>query len=153
MQQFTSADIDAILGLHQRTLDYWDERDVVRPSIQKADGKGTTRLYSYEDLIELRVVMRLRELGLSLQRIQKGLAYLRSSTRRPAKDMVLVTDGKDLFEKRRGDKLVSVLRGGQMAFGVVVLGRIPLELDASIKNLRIERASRSRARAERAKRA
>lgn len=153
MQQFTSADVFAILGIPHRTLDYWDEQDVVRPSLQQAEGKGTIRLYSYDNLIELRVVMRLRDIGLSLQRIRKGLNFLRRSTRRPARDIVLVTDGKDLFEKRKGNQLVSVLNNGQMAFGVVVLGRIPLELDESIRNLKAARERRSSIKIKRARRA
>ena len=83
--------------------------------------------------------MRLRDTGLSLQRIRQGLEYLRQFKRRPLRDVVLITDGKDLFEKRKGDQLVSVLNGGQMAFSVVFLGRIPEELDISIRKLEKKR--------------
>jgi DNA-binding transcriptional MerR regulator len=135
-QFFTSADVRAILGIPQRTLDYWDERDVVKPSKTPAAGKGTSREYTFDDLLDLSVVQRLRQMGLSLQRIRKGLAYLRETKpgKRIGKDIVLVTDGEDLFEKRRRDKtLVSVLHKGQTAFSVVFLGQISEQLEQTIK--------------------
>jgi DNA-binding transcriptional MerR regulator len=135
---FATRDVKGILGIRQRTLDYWDECGVVTPD-SPANGKGSERGYSYENLIELSVVMRLRDTGLSLQRIRQGLEYLRQFKRRPLRDVVLITDGKDLFEKRKDKQLVSVLRGGQMAFSVVFLGRIPEEIDTSIRKLEKKR--------------
>jgi DNA-binding transcriptional MerR regulator len=150
-KSFTAGDVRGILGIPQRTLDYWDERDIVRPTVKRASGKGTEREYSYSDLVDLSVVLRLRATGLSLQRIRKGLRYLRQFKRQPIRNEVFVTDGDDLFIKKKDNQLVSVLRGGQMAFSVVFLGRIPVELKPAIKKLELEEKEKAEQRKKRAK--
>jgi DNA-binding transcriptional MerR regulator len=42
-----------------RQLVYWDETGLVRPSVQKARGKGSRRVYGFEDIVEL-VLIRFR---------------------------------------------------------------------------------------------
>src|SRR4051812_2655358 len=95
---FTAAAARKIVGISQRCLDYWDERGVVIPSCARAGGKGSERRYSYDDLLKLTVVKRLRASGLSLQRIRKGLSKLRkkSVADDPLLREVLVTDGKSI---------------------------------------------------------
>lgn len=145
MQEFSSFAVRNIIGVSQRTLDYWDERGIVGPSKRQARGKGTGRKYLFDDLIELSVVKRLRDTGLSLQKIREGLVYLRKNQKRPLRDTVLVTDGKDLFKKVKDESLVSVLRKskGQKAFSVVFLGRIPDEIEDSIQKLERKQLRRS----------
>jgi DNA-binding transcriptional MerR regulator len=145
-KSFTAGDIHEILGIRQRTLDYWDQCNVVRPSVDAGKDKGQTRRYSFDDLRELTVVMRLRDTGLSLQKIRKALQYLREHGGRNFRDGVFITDGKDLFQKHRCGQLESVLRKGQMAFSVVFVGKIPDELEPAIRKLDAEKEERRRAR-------
>lgn len=145
-KSFTAGDVFAILGIRQRTLDYWDQCQVVRPSVDAGKDKGQTRKYSFDDLRELSVVMRLRDTGLSLQKIRRGLQYLREHGGRNFRDDVLITDGKDLFRKHRCGQLESVLQKGQMAFSVVFVGRISDELTPAIRKLDAEKDKRRRVR-------
>lgn len=119
-----------IVGVSQRCLDYWDERQVVCPSIKRADGKGSERSYSFDDLLRLTLVKRLREAGLSLQKIRRGLEKLRK--RWPANDpllnYILVTDGQTLFRHTNDDELEDVLAEGQLVFSVIAVGKIRHEL-------------------------
>jgi DNA-binding transcriptional MerR regulator len=122
------------VGISQRCLDYWDERGIVQPSITQATGKGSERAYSFDDLLKLSLVKRLREAGLSLQRIQKGLAMLRK--RCPKGDVlldeVLVTDGSSLFRRIQKGELEDVLANGQLVFSVVAVGRVRDELSDKV---------------------
>ena len=71
-----------IVGITYRQLDYWARTDLVRPSVCDADGSGTQRLYSYRDLVELKVVKSLLDAGVSLQTARKAIEYLRDAPRR-----------------------------------------------------------------------
>ena len=102
--RFSAASARKIVGISQRCLDYWDDRGIVSPSITEATGKGSVRVYSFDDLLKLTLVKRLRAAGLSLQRIRKGLDVMRKRWPKtdPLLNEIIVTDGATLF--RRIDK-------------------------------------------------
>jgi len=123
--------------LSQRRLDYWDELGIVSPSIRKAEGKGTVRLYSFEDLVKLRIVKNLRDMGLSLQRIRKALSKLSKGPAGadPLLDEVLLTDGKTVFRRLQSGQLADVLAGGQLVFSIVQVGRMWQETEKAVIRL------------------
>lgn len=134
-ERYSAQDARRITGVSQRRLDYWDERGLVRPSVEKADGKGTVRTYSYHDLVKLSVVKHLRDSGLSLQRIQKAVKVLRNRMKSgdPLKNLRLVTDGKHVHTLTENSKaLEDVLGHGQLVFSVVAVGKIELEVRKAV---------------------
>ncbi len=82
-----------IVGITYRQLDYWARTDLVRPSVCDAAGSGTQRLYSYTDLVELKVVKRLLDAGISLQSARKAIEYLRTQLGADLASAHLVIDG------------------------------------------------------------
>jgi DNA-binding transcriptional MerR regulator len=154
-ETFSAATARRIVGVSQRCLDYWDETGVVRPSIERANGKGSVRRYSFDDLLRLSVVKSLRNSGLSLQRIRKGLQRLRkrSSSGDPLRTEVLITDGKKLHRVGKNSGAVEdVLAGGQLVFSVVALGQIDHSLREKVVKLGKKSGRRDR-RSARQKRA
>lgn len=120
-----------IVGVSQRCLDYWDEKGIVRPSVRRSQGKGSARRYSFHDLVKLSIVKQLRNSGLSLQRIRKGLGVLkrRSISADPLVELTLVTDGKRLHRLTEDPSVLEdVLGHGQLVFSVVAVGRIEEQL-------------------------
>ncbi|HEX2922670.1 MAG TPA: helix-turn-helix domain-containing protein [Chloroflexota bacterium] len=118
-------------GVPYRTLDYWATSRFLVPSLVSANGKGSLRLYSFSDVVALRVAMELRNAGISLQRLRKVVRHLRSRRKSASfANTFLVSDGKDVFE-RRGDEIISTLRRpGQLASAWLVdLGQIVEELE------------------------
>src|SRR6266508_1043989 len=65
-------------GISYRQLDYWARTGLVVPSVRDASGSGTQRLYSFRDIVVLKVVKRLLDAGVSLQNIRKAIDTLRS---------------------------------------------------------------------------
>lgn len=144
---YSAAAARRIVGISQRCLDYWDERGIVTPSEKGASGKGSERRYSYDDLLKLSVVKKLRESGLSLQRIRKGLAKLRKNVadHDPLLTEVLVTDGRSLHQVTPNPAAVKdILAGGQLVFSVVAVGQIDEVLRKTV--IRIERKVAARGR-------
>ncbi len=89
-----------IVGVSLRQIQYWDERGFVRPSVKPAQGRGTKRLYSFHDLVCLKVVKDLAYHGISLQKIRRCLQPLRqyaAKAEQPLDSLKYVTDGEKLF--------------------------------------------------------
>src|SRR5580765_6307336 len=67
-----------IVGITYRQLDYWARTDLVKPSVMEANGSGTQRLYSFGDLLELKVIKQMLDAGIELRSARKAVESLRS---------------------------------------------------------------------------
>jgi DNA-binding transcriptional MerR regulator len=89
-----------VVGVSLRQIQYWDERGFVRPSVKSAHGRGTKRLYSFHDLVCLKVARDLTHHGVSLQKIRRCLQPLKqyaADAAQPLDSVKYVTDGEKLF--------------------------------------------------------
>ena len=128
-----------IAGITYRQLDYWARTALVAPSIRSAKGSGSQRLYSFKDVLVLKVVKRLLDTGVSLQNIRVAVQHLR---RRGVKDLANITlfsDGTTVYECTSLDEIVDLLQGGQGVFGIAVSGAIR-EINGTIHEFPAERA-------------
>jgi DNA-binding transcriptional MerR regulator len=121
-----------IVGISYRQLDYWARTDLIRPSITDAQGSGTQRVYSYRDLVELRVIKQLLDAGVSLRRARKAIEYLRGQMGEELAAASLVLNGAGSVLARSDGEIIDLMRQGQGVFNVVPLGGMLEELDARI---------------------
>src|SRR5207247_8965388 len=96
-QGYRVPEVCKIVGITYRQLDYWARTELVTPSIRDASGSGTQRLYSFQDLVTLRVIKNLLDTGVSLQRVWRGVLHLQFMGRHLAA-VTLVADGKGGYE-------------------------------------------------------
>lgn len=108
-----------IVGISYRQLDYWARTELVTPSVRSAGGSGTQRLYSFDDIVALRVVKRLLDTGVSLQKVRAAIDELRRRGQGLA-DSMLVSDGVSVFAVDDGDELIDLLKKGQGVFAISV---------------------------------
>ena len=132
---FRGPQVCKMIGITYRQLDYWARTDLIRPSIADAQGSGTQRLYSYTDLVELKVVKSLLDAGVSLQKSRRAIEYLRQHLGADVASAHLVLDGSRSILARGGEQIVDLLRNGQGVLNVVPLGPVVEELDAKILEL------------------
>jgi DNA-binding transcriptional MerR regulator len=128
-----------IAGITYRQLDYWARTKLVVPSIRAAAGSGSQRLYSFKDLLVLKVVKRLLDTGVSLQNIRLAVEHLR---RRGVADLARITlfsDGTTVYECTSPEEVVDLLQGGQGVFGIAVSGAMR-EISGSLREFPAERA-------------
>jgi DNA-binding transcriptional MerR regulator len=118
-QGYRVPEVCRIVGITYRQLDYWARTELVTPSIRDATGSGSQRLYSFEDLVTLRVIKNLLETGVSLQRVRKAVEHLRTM-RRPVAAVTLVSDGYGVYEADSPEAVVDLLRQGQGVFAIAV---------------------------------
>jgi DNA-binding transcriptional MerR regulator len=121
-----------VVGITYRQLDYWARTGLLRPSIADARGSGTQRLYSYRDLLELKVIKQLLDAGISLQRARRALECLREGLGADLASANLVLVGADSVLARSDGEVVDLLRGGQGVLNIVPLSGVVEELDAAI---------------------
>jgi len=135
---FNTKTVSRIIGITQRQLDYWDKQHFIKPSIQEATGYGSTRLYSYNDLIRLKVAKTLLDKGISLQKIRKAVSYLKKhmpDIKNPLFDLKFLTDGETIFVLTKDSKkIIDTLKNGQLVFSVS-LGAIMDILKGEVKAL------------------
>ena len=124
----------SIVGITYRQLDYWARTNLLRPSISEARGSGTQRRYSYRDLLELKVIKRLLDAGLSLQSARRAIEVLRNSGGDVASANLVLT-GSESVLATTGEEIVDLLKGGQGVLNIVALAGVVQELDAAIHEL------------------
>jgi DNA-binding transcriptional MerR regulator len=126
-------------GITYRQLDYWARTGLVVPSVRSAAGSGTQRLYSFKDILVLKVVKRLLDTGVSLQNIRIAVDHLRARGVRDLARITLLSDGTTVYECTSAEEVVDLLAGGQGVFGIAVSGALK-ELHGSLATLPSERA-------------
>jgi DNA-binding transcriptional MerR regulator len=126
-------------GITYRQLDYWARTELVAPSVRSASGSGTQRLYSFKDILVLKVVKRLLDTGVSLQNIRTAVEHLRSRGVDDLARLTLLSDGTTVYECTSSEEVVDLLRLGQGVFGIAVSGALR-ELVGSLAELPSERA-------------
>ncbi|MFC3502977.1 MerR family transcriptional regulator [Micromonospora krabiensis] len=128
------------VGISYRQLDYWARTSLVVPSVRDASGSGTQRLYSFRDLVVLKVVKRLLDAGVSLQNIRKAIDALRSRGVEDLAGITLISDGTTVYECRSPEEVVDLLQGGQGVFGIAIGGAFK-EIQGSLSHLPAEPAA------------
>lgn len=126
-------------GITYRQLDYWARTCLVVPEVRPAGGSGTQRLYSFRDILLLKVVKRLLDAGISLQQIRTAIDHLRLRGVRDLTGVTLMSDGVSIYECVSNEEIIDLVHGGQGVFAIA-LGKVWHDLEGSLSELPRERA-------------
>ena len=127
-------------GITYRQLDYWARTGLVEPSVRAAHGSGSQRLYSFRDILVLKVVKRLLDTGISLQQIRAAVQHLRDRGSADLAQVTLMSDGVSVYECTTDDEVIDLVHGGQGVFGIA-LGRVWQSIEGTLSELPHERAA------------
>jgi len=116
---FSSPDVSRVVGITYRQLDYWARTGLAAPSIRGAKGSGTQRVYSFEDVVRLRVIKRLLDAGVNLERIRTALDEI-ARQGRTLSDVTLASDGRTVYAIDEDRQLLDLLQRGQGVFAIAV---------------------------------
>lgn len=139
---YRAPQVCSLVGITYRQLDYWARTGLIKPSIQSAQGSGTQRRYSFTDIVQLKVVKRLLDAGMSLKKIRSAMSILREqlASNSPLTDVTLLSDGATIFAAHSADEVVDVFQKGQGVFGIAV-GPVQQELEGELHKLIPEEAA------------
>ncbi len=136
-QGFSGRQSAEIVGITYRQLDYWARTDLVRPSLTDATGSGSRRRYSYRDLLELKIIKRLLDAGISLPAVRGAFGYLRDQLDTDVASAHLVLSGSSAVLVRDGEELIDVVNRfkGQGVLNLLALSDVQTEVDAAVHDL------------------
>jgi len=124
-----------LTGVSVKTLENWAQRGFLKASLADRPGPGGRRVYSFRDLIAIRVAASLRDRGIDVRHMKRVVEYLRKrkgldlSAADVLASTLLVTDGHDVYEVD-GNARVSTLRHPDQTALVVPLGRMVAKIRA-----------------------
>jgi DNA-binding transcriptional MerR regulator len=139
---FSGPAVCRITGVTYRQLDYWARTGLVTPSVTPAQGSGSKRVYSYSDVIEIKVVKSLLDAGVSLPRARQAVNCLREQLGVDVKSVSLVLSGsRSVLAYSDGD-IIDLLKGGHGVFNVISLESVTADIDRSLASDNSENVSK-----------
>src|SRR5437016_7061781 len=142
-QGYRVPEVTKAVGISYRQLDYWARTGLVTPSIREAGGSGTQRLYSFQDMLVLRIIKKLLDAGIGLQQIRKAVEYLKEM-KQPLHSVTLMSDGNRIYAPDSPDAVIDLLAKGQGVFAIAI-NKVAIDLEGSLA--KSEKRSRPTARA------
>ena len=136
-QGYRVPEVTRVVGISYRQLDYWARTGLVRPSIRDAGGSGTQRLYSFQDLLQLKVIKKLLDAGVELRRIRKAIDHLKAMGEAPH-GVTLYSDGVRIYEAATPEAVVDLLAQGQGVFAIAV-DKVWNDLEGSLQKTKAGR--------------
>lgn len=135
---YSSSQVCKIIGITYKQLDYYDRTNFMKPSINGAEGCGSRRMYSFDDLMKLKVIKKLIEAGISLQKLRKTKKYLdeydnnTDAGNNGLLKLTLISDGNTVYACNSDREIIDTLKSGQGVFGIA-LGRVYSDLSGDIE--------------------
>ncbi len=138
---FSGRETADIVGITYRQLDYWARTDLIRPSLADARGSGSRRRYSYQNLVELKMIKTLLDAGQKLERVRAAFQYIRDL----GEDLTaaqLVIAGDSVILVRDGEDLIDVVNKhqGQGVLNLLAMDGVAEQVDLAVKRLETARA-------------
>lgn len=111
----------ALSGLSEDMITYLGRLEILTPT---RGGRGRRRMFTFNDVLFLKVISDLLSRGIEVKRLRTALSRARVEAQtwidiRRAPAHYLVTDGTELFLRKRGE-LESKTMNGQLAFAFVL---------------------------------
>lgn len=127
--QFSTGVVSNLVGASKRQLDHWTSTGLLRPSGKDAEGRGTRRKYTFQDVVALKAISALRARQCPLQKIRKAVRHLRSNYSDATNNqllsrMTLLTDGKDVYiltDETQVMDIVTRQHVWSVAIGLIIL--------------------------------
>ena len=142
---YTTKQVARITGLSLRQVDTWTTLGIVFPSINNEKGSGTTRYYSYRDILELNVAKKLKDQGQSMDRILDNFSYVRNDLKASVYDSILIcvdnqpaviTDEESMITLASG--ITKTGKGqGILNLNILNLSKVKQEVDDQMDDLEI----------------
>lgn len=128
-----------IVGITYRQLDYWTRTKLVEPSINPATGSGSQRLYSFNDLLQLKIIKNLLDAGASLQKVREAIKHAQQTLDNDWSRVTIVADQSGVYALTSEAEVIDLLRRGQGVLGAVVaVDAIRDQLQGTLHELRLD---------------
>jgi DNA-binding transcriptional MerR regulator len=136
---FSGREAADIVGITYRQLDYWARTDLIRPALADAKGSGSRRKYSYQNLVELKMIKTLLDAGQKLERVRAAFQYIRDLGEDLAAAQLVIA-GDSVVLVRDGENLIDVVNKhkGQGVLNLLAMDGVAQEVETAVLLLRAE---------------
>jgi len=136
---FTAKQVRALTGIPYQTLNTWVKTGFITPSVSDTSGMGNKRLWSFQDIVAIKMAVMLRQGGVSQQALKKVVSYIQTyhGVEHPLASARLIVAGNDVVYCRDEGAYISALRrpGQMMMQFVIALGEMVQELQKEVQRL------------------
>ena len=135
VEGFSGREAADIVGITYRQLDYWARTDLIRPSLADAKGSGSRRRYSYQNLVELKMIKTLLDAGQKLERVREAFQYIRDLGDDLTSAQLVIAGSSVLLVK--DEDLIDVVNKhkGQGVLNFLAMDGVAQEVDAAVAQL------------------
>jgi len=137
---FTSKEVQRLAGISYRQLDYWCSSGLIRPEEREGKGKGDFRLFTFRDIIGLKLIKRMKDAGVSLQALRKVQEAVQSLTESEAedvfKDTFLIVQGSEVYMVNGKEVIATLRKPGAQAIPAAIM-----DMAGTIQELKAEVAT------------
>jgi DNA-binding transcriptional MerR regulator len=120
---FSLSDVARRLDVPQHRLIHLCEKGVVVPDVHDATGRGSSRIFSARNVLELAVALRLREMMLPVTTAGAVVHVMRAFGERLSKDLPHSSLTENLRDKRAPDMRVILSDGQTIYFSLGMPGQ------------------------------
>lgn len=140
---YTSREAAQVSGVPFFTVDYWDRTRFLVPTVSAGQGrgKGRQRMYSYGDIVRLRIARELRDQKVSLETLRAIVKKLAPATPRLAEAAWVLVGSKVEIARDQPALTALLAKPRRQPFGVL------LDLRGLLEGVGRRAASLGRARA------
>ena len=138
---FSGREAADIVGITYRQLDYWARTDLIRPSLADAKGSGSRRRYSYQNLVELKMIKTLLDAGQKLERVRAAFHYIREELGDDLTAAQLVIAGDSVILVRDGENLIDVVNKhqGQGVLNLLAMDGVAQQVEEAVVEIQARR--------------
>ena len=109
-------------GITYGQLDYWARTGLVEPSLSASYCPDSQRLYSFRDILMMKMLKRLLDTGVSIQQMGAAVHHMRNYETEDLARVTLLSDGRDVFECTFPGEVVDMIQGGNGIFSIALNG-------------------------------
>ena len=141
VEGFSGREAADIVGITYRQLDYWARTDLIRPSLADAKGSGSRRRYSYQNLVELKMIKTLLDAGQKLERVREAFQYIRDLGDDLTSAQLVIAGSSVLLVK--DEDLIDVVNKhkGQGVLNFLAMDGVAHEVDQAVAQLEQSRGT------------
>jgi uncharacterized protein (DUF433 family) len=136
LSAFTTETVSRLTDLSIRQLQHWNRTGFFSPAFADPNTRRPhSRVYSFQDVVGLRTIAKLREAGVSLQELKKVRALFAPGQSDQWANRTFYTVGRRVFFTHE-DAIVAARPLGQRAEpGILKMGPVVADVKASIRQL------------------
>lgn len=138
LSAFTTETVSRLTNLSVRQLQHWDRSGFFSPAFADPNTRRPhSRVYSFQDVVGLRTIAKLREAGVSLQELKKVRTLFAPGQGDEWANRTFYTVGRSVFFTHEDAIVAAKPLGQRVEPGILKMGPVVADVRAAIRQLHV----------------